>query len=612
MRHELFIDHQRVDLGPNPSVILEWVSGIFGDIGSINLSRSYTIKLPKSAKNLMIFDDPGNPAHDSQKVRRYFDARYLRNGIDLLGDAQAYLLGVTPEDIEIALLWRSVEGLLEWKNSGKKLSDLATLPTVQWVGDDGIPDYTRGAYFSKYESGLGANGYLAVNTAPHPAVRFLDLFSAVFNEAGIRWDATIDEDGTEMYSLYEARLLCDGHRPSRAMEIASGSSTDSVSVLNDVIGFSNWVQGWDPIVKEYYGGDVFEVGDNPNIRFVINLKNGLDDYTIGSDTPIRVIGIVREPNSAVAVATVAQFFFEPDENGVEHCSVDEVVNLSGCTEFEILFQAGPVNRLLQLPAYDSELPAFSMIHSHEHINLSEQNLYPIAENLPDMTQVDFIKGACALLGIVPVVTSGKVLKFLEYDAIFDTSVAVDWTDKVAAEPEKVSPMYEGLAQRNRIRYTEDVRVYPSPDAEIITDDETLPESADLYKLPFAASDGPVALHYAVTYEFDEDTLTDIFTAKDVAIKPRVFVQTYNDGIYYLEFPYYFKGAELVKRYYNRYQAAVRKPIVIEALVRLTEVDLANLDITRPVYFRQFGQFYAVRKVQTSDTDICKVELIQLR
>ena len=57
MTHELIINGQAVDI-EGVDITLEYVSGLFQDIGSIHLSRSYTISLPKTRRNLAILDDP--------------------------------------------------------------------------------------------------------------------------------------------------------------------------------------------------------------------------------------------------------------------------------------------------------------------------------------------------------------------------------------------------------------------------------------------------------------------------------------------------------------------------------------------------------------------------
>ena len=71
------------------------------------------------------------------------------------------------------------------------------------------------------------------------------------------------------------------------------------------------------------------------------------------------------------------------------------------------------------------------------------------------------------------------------------------------------------------------------------------------------------------------------------------------------------GAGLVETNYSALQKVVRTPVAITLNARLSELDLAQLDLTRPVYLGQYGHYYSILKIQTSDTDLCKLELLQI-
>lgn len=622
MRQELWIDGQRVDLNADTAITLEWVSGLFEDIGSIQLSRSYTIKLPKTARNLRILDDPGNPAHASSKTRRYLDAQYLRNGIDLLGPAQAYIVDVTADGIEVGLLWRSASGLLEWKEADKKLSDLATLPTLQWIGSNGkTPDYATqipkaGAFFAHYDSGLGSYTYPDVNGASHPAVTFKALFGAIAQEAGLMFDTAgaADLEGTV--------LLCDGHRPNRRMDQDSGSTVMGAVRLRASSGaavqYFDTLQGWDPTLTGAANSTIFLAESQltgkkakkmyADISLVHRLQDGDATYESLADNAIQVIGIT-ELTERVLMEIPFVTLSSSEELAEASLDIDSD-DLYGITLRLKRPSADPAlsDDLLHLYAYYRSY-SVRVAYAHDTINLEQYNSYPVAVNLPSMTQVEFIKGACALLGLVPVVR-GSALQFRAYADILDASGADDWTDRVDSIL-TVGTAYDGLARRNYIRYAENADVYESPDGVIVTEDATLSESADLYDLPFAASVASQAIHYSVGYEETDGVLS--LELKDVSINPRVF-DVHPDkesGELHLVFPERLRGEGLVDTYYSRYQSTVRKPVTIEALVRLNELDLVALDFTRPVYLAQTGQYYAIKSVQADDSDLCKVELIQI-
>ena len=72
-----------------------------------------------------------------------------------------------------------------------------------------------------------------------------------------------------------------------------------------------------------------------------------------------------------------------------------------------------------------------------------------------------------------------------------------------------------------------------------------------------------------------------------------------------------KGDGLIEAYYSELQRIVETPVLVEAVVRLNDLDLAMLDLRRPVYLQQLGHYYAIKIVQANQNGLCKVELLQL-
>ena len=185
MTRELIIEGEHVDLSSDTHITLEFVSNLVGDLGKINLSHSYTVKLPRTTRNTRILDAPDRPAHASGLTRRFLNARYIQNGVDLIGPARDYILKTTPEAYEIALIWNTLSALQELSESDATLNDLPDLPVLPWLGSNGLtPEYngaseeTTGAFFAQYNSGLGANIPALTKTSSHPCMRVSNLIYA--------------------------------------------------------------------------------------------------------------------------------------------------------------------------------------------------------------------------------------------------------------------------------------------------------------------------------------------------------------------------------------------------------------------------------------------------
>lgn len=616
MTRELIIEGQQVDLAPDTDITLEYANDITGDLASISLSHSYTIKLPRTLRNTRILDDPGAPGHASKRLRRYLSARFFRNGVDLIGAAQAYVLKTTPEAYEVALVWNAMQALQALSQSSETLNDLPGLPVLTWIGSNGkTPDYagaeTGGALFASYNSGLGEFTYPAVNAATHPCMRVSELFRRILSNAGIPY--SISTSAAAQSAMEGLVLLAAPSRtPDRAMEIESGSVAERATLVPGTVNgkpstffYANgWIHGWDAPSNATGSSADFTTGDIETHRVLLNLRAPASANLSGAY--LAVSGRIVENYVVQDSEELLRAYFKSDASGW-YLYADEEINLSGWSSYGVTIAGVPTppSSTIVMSAYDPLLPLVAVNRVHKTINLAKDNLFPLAGNLPDLKQWDFIKGCLALLGIVPVIQNGQ-LRLLTYAELLRTSNAYDWTSKVDMTdggPQEVRYTLSKWARVNEIAFEADNEELSfSPNACIEVADTTLAERRDYYKLPFAASMQSNAIHYKL-----KDDETEV---EGVDIAPRIFRVVEGDSGRRLEFTADLYGAGVVARY-GALQAAVRTPVVLTVNIRLHELDLAQLDLARVVYLGQFGQYYKILKVQTSDTDLCKVELLQI-
>lgn len=612
MRRELIIDGQHVDLTDKTDITLEYVNNLFGDIGKIELARSYTLKLPRTLHNARILDAPEIPARESSKTRRFLPAHFIQNGIDLLGPARAYILRTTSEEYEIALVREALEALRSLSESKATLNDLPDLPTMSRVPVDYSPVPDADVFFARYNAGLGSRSYPQVNATTHPCVRLSFLLDAVLRGAGIPYEVS---DRTAYWLRETVLLAAPSHNPDKQMESESGSSADAVALSRTTVDnkvttqlySSGWVQGWDP-VRDISTG-YFEVGDITTHRIVGNLiaPSGIEL----PDTSVVISGLdidsTSSPSIVKARKELARYYFRNSESGW-YLFFDTEVNLSGWSHYSLsLSTEVTLDYSVALSAYDPRWPLLSANRKHNTIDISNDTRFPIEGNLPDIAQWDFVKACMALFGLVPVIRDGG-LSLVESREILDTTDAYDWTCKAElSEAAELSYSMDGWSRHNRIAFEENTELEANPAADIQVDDETLKDDREWYQLPFAASNEGNALHYQIEAD---GKITDI------DMNPRIFrvtTETAEDGTYEatLYYPDELRGDGLRDTFYKELQETIRKPVRLTCLVRLNELDLADMDLTRAVYLGQTGRYYAILKIQTSDTDLCKVELIQI-
>lgn len=614
---QLIIENQQADLG-DVRITLEYVTNLFGDPGKINLSRSYTVSLPKTIRNAAILDNPGSPAHGSGMARRFFSARYIRNGIDLLGEARAYLLRTTDDAYEVALIWSTLEGLQELSQSKATLNDLPNLPALRWIGPNGrTPDYTggyddSGALHAWYNCGFGLSsgpeGTLdpyEINAATHPAMKVSDLFGRILNNAGIPWALQSEKASAAMAS--QCVLAAPSAKPSPAMERESGTSylgpysRPGNAVLNLADSeYATASSGWDPALGSTY--IQFKTDGDRKHRIILNLAPPETHAGIFANISLRVMAYETTVGEAGVEVARAEY------NGRAYI-LDTVLDPAGFRAYDFRFEAPVGTRIpaVTFTAYDPKLPPLVIHRVHEHIIISADNRFPLEGNLPDLEQWEFVRACMAMYGLVPLIRGGQ-LHFYDYGQILDTADAYDWTAKVAQTrdgmPHELAYSLGDWAQDNEITFAED-KTEPQttdPTVRITVEDPTIKAAREWAKLPFAASNGSAAIHYRMKDGVPES----------IDIAPRIFeIGEGQNGGAQLYFTPRMKGEGLKAEHYARVQEVLRRPVHLVANVRLNEIDVATLDLARPVYLSQFGRYYAILKVQTSDTDLCKVELIQL-
>lgn len=617
MTRELIIEGQRIDLAPDTDITLEYASNLLDEPGKLNLTHSYTIKIPRTLRNARILQAPERPANEQGLVRRYLSARYYRNGIDLLGPARAYVIRSTEAQYNIAIVSESLANLQELIESKDSLNDLPGLPMLQWIGTSGKgPDFYSADFgFAKYQSGLPADPYPTYYTASHPYARVVPLLRMILQNAGVPF--SFDETETIDSDMYNTVILAaPSHKPNKGMETESGIIANNAIALEGLtwVALSNYTVGWDsPELRHALGQeyifDEFYPGER-KFRLTLNLA-----APIGQDWSDKYLELIAYNPNVAGRITIKRWPFVKDDAGVYHVIIDEEMSPDSSWPPVLLVRYNTLENGEYVPyaitaapvPYDLQQPMMTVNFIHDTIDIAFDNRFPLQGNLPDIGQWDFIRSVCAIFGL-RLTVKGGVLHFTDVQTWYDRSKAADWSGRLAdgtGETSDVSYSINSWARKNNIVYKEDdkeqVALPFNPDATLKVDDQTLKDSRDYYKLPFAASTRDVAEHYEIK---DGE-------AENIDIAPRIFRLGYVNDVLTLTSPEEMYGHALIERYYPNIQKAVERPVIVSTEVRLSEIDLKTLDLSRAVYLSQYGRYYAILRVQTSDGDICKVELLQL-
>ena len=187
-RDELYINGDKVDVG-DTDISLNYKSNLLTDISKIVSNNSYTIKLPKTAKNLALIECAHLPSSTTKFPYLKHVGNVLRNGIIIVKDANVVLLSVS-EYIETALSWGNVTNFAEIVSSDKKLTDLeyGTEEGTDWVvwNNKG----SNSAQFPLINYGFNSGDS---NVWYHPAITVKWILEKIQEESGVTFNFPSDK-----------------------------------------------------------------------------------------------------------------------------------------------------------------------------------------------------------------------------------------------------------------------------------------------------------------------------------------------------------------------------------------------------------------------------------
>lgn len=590
MNELLYIDGQLVDLQDGVDITLNYKSNMLTDLSKIVGNNSYTIKLPKTSRNLRIIGGADVPSSVTSFPRVYHSARYFRNGVEIVPDGRAVLLSVG-ESIEIALVWGISSALYKLVENDKDLNAFERIDEfVMWLATNSKSAYngTDKVVNMDVQYGLNADETLA---AIHPSVRSTYVFDLLAKQFGISFDFP-DERKDFINSLMIPLLTRNGGyaNSSRSVGAVLYSSISQEYVLQETgsefgVNFI-YAPPYDWSTTDFIGFKVLKSGRLTVTPFI---KTSVADKALhyGAGNIPSQWGLKYLPYRV--------------ENGLYVYDTPITVDVSEGDGFGLEFvnttPTGVNGMVLQV-----ELGAIT-------IDIGER--FPIVENLPSIGCVEFVKAIAALGGMFCVPTSDNSIKFITFESLADRSNAVDWSDNLIPSdhtnrPNNISYALDGFAQRNKMLWADDDSVVvTTANSSFPVDDVTIEVERDAVVLPFAASDVRGGKAMIRLYEYNDDGEPEL-----QSVEPRILKELNVDG--------YSTGTfdglgwnVLLSEHYNTYKNAVKSPVVITESIRLDELSLRDLDVSKPVYLRQYGKYYAIVEVKAPSDGVCECKLLQL-
>lgn len=639
---QLYIDGQLADIAEDTNVTFSIVSNLLTGAADFKGNRSLTIALPATVRNRSIINMAQVVQGGGSYPYTFHNVDYYRNGVAIIQGGIGRLVSATPDKLNIAIVWgvrTAVEALL---GSDKTLVSLPTTAAIRFHNASEVTDYDdalvddvfyaamdtelhegENAYYHTHVV-IGSDAYNYTEEQPasallHPSVRMNWILSLMEEQYGVHvdWGNAMDDidrmivplvkkipnDTTYNYGFtastsepnggnkirfsitHASPIISQGQSVPEVLTCATAFTGLAKYSLVLYINEADLVPVSRPIMRAKYGYSIgLLVGST--WHWCPIMPEGytfLADKITGGRLTLYVSGYL---NIEMAVDDVLMLAIGTTRNGI----------FDPNTAGDIHVQGGPLF-IAEIIGKENEVQPGQM--------------FPVEGNLPDIKPIDLVKFLAAVTGVFPAQASTTdTLVMCPVASVFDWNRIVDWSGRLlspTARPVAANKAYavDGWAQRNWWKWKEDDTVLGNYDGSIDVDDETLENDRDVVTFPFAATDGNNVPLY--TKEVKQGGVVE---TKYKAVQPRVLNLIEGSsgeavGMFDMDMK------RILANYYGDLAATMKQPSVITETIHITDVELSQVDETRPIYIKQHGAFFALLELNVKGNHTAEAKLLKL-
>ena len=592
MKEELYIKGESVDLGDS-EITLNFKSNLLGDISKITASNSYTIKLPRTNKNIRLLDFPDVAGHESYMMRDYFNAEYYRNGVKLF-DAKAVLISCSEDGFDVALTWGMSEKFIQLMNDDKSIQEFADM-ALPWNSsttyDNGLVDGQLSHGYIRHNAGIDVDSNRD-KIFIHPSVNCMRLLEEIASYYGLTMDwgsykqyiellylPLISQKASSKYNFFEANITGTLDSDIKYVKFTQINRVDGINISN--------TETYGDVVRIYETSLDWEL----DILIYTNKHNTLNVVELAFYSNAQYIKSLQISSNDIGLCAY---------KGVIPFDITEYSNIT----IRIRINNGALLGIIK---------SYIKIFSEDVQSVSYNQYYPIGSNLPDISVVDFIKQICWLFGLFAI-KSDTGVSFISVNKIIDNkNKAVDWSKKLVPTgwtAKETSYTFGDFAQKNYFRYEENENA-KSADGYMVVQNKTLDYEKDLLKLPYTAGGDNGDMRAVPYFKWSDDgTIVELEDCGDRIMQLVISFDSQGKEDARLDFSD-LKFQNRVSRFgLSSYQDLIKSPFVIKDTFRLTEIDLKNIDYSIPVYIERYAAFFAIISIK-SQGDYSECELLKL-
>lgn len=540
---QLYIDNILVDIDEDTDITLSMKSNLLNGF-AMEVNRTYSIKLPKTVRNRRVLGFSDMVQRGVTAPYHFHDARYLRNGVEIISNGKAAVMEANDEGFVLAIIWGLFPAFADLMSNGMVLRDLVSSDKIRFQEVNEVAQYVDAVAadyfyadmdtlrvddeekvkdFGEVATGRRSNlgGRRGEVTTPpiHPCVKVSWILRMIREQMGVDFVWSGDEKSyidTLILPMVSKKATEDSYEGGFKGTIPSVTSVGYVPVD---------VEESTSVIKETSGRNTSLTLEADADMFVSLSVQWTYDFNGLSPTGKRTTGMRRGSESSRKVTYYYSLRRTPYlkvkvtrgyEDAVYQVGsgsggvVDEDMLVNGIftstlgDEGMMSLKAGDKMTIeLVMEGVDGSFSTSRVKFLGGTLSMSAADsdevpiggFYPLAANLPEIKVVDFVKFLCIITGTFPVQKmSGNKCMFVRISDLWDNiGSAVDWTRRVIAPSGENSPMgmsFKGdFCQHNLYRWKEDETVTGSYDGDLEVVNETLDNEKVMADFPFAASDG---------------------------------------------------------------------------------------------------------------------------
>lgn len=621
-KQQLYINDVAVDM-PAEEIKIKVESNLFADASKIMTAHSYSISLPRTMTNDAVLGNAYLPIADTggKTTHRYLKASLYMDGIPLFEGGQAVLNKVEDKGYNINLYWGLLDLFEKIKSEGLNLCDLPSSiywseTNAQWIYipqyDDQVPQYNSGMTQSIYNS-LDSDSKDLADVTPWilPSVQMGSVLSKAMSVYGITLNLTTEANArlanlwhpltTRRAMAKDEKLIINGVVEMREM---GSSGKYEPSFLNPIAdadhpGNIQWAQlilPSSPTSFNHSATNAYIANDTTSI-ILGNQYASISWMRANADFKVTKVKIFGELPYQITIQIPN---LDKEVNGTRQSSSDP---FSFDAEITTEFSCKSGDKIINIADEWGDPPtSFGIGTLNVQVTIEDASGVQVGRpwdyvrNYPSVGIINYISEILAHIGgcVVGSVAIPNRLKIATIDEIVQsTPVSLD-----TYGVKSITMAFENQAQKNIYKHKEndDAGTADIADGVIYTNDTTLALERTAFDSKFKVPvQGKVLLWKVDGEKASWNNAGDYIAGNldgTIANLGQDFMST-------------------IDEYYQSYEQIVKHPKVIEAIVRLSVLDLIAFDFAKPLYIKQLNRSYLAKTLETESGDNYKLTLVQI-